>query len=80
MSKLAQQLESVSVTYVKYASPVRDCLISEGVGSRNKKADFVFVDLSKDSPVKEEYGSVMYEVLTFGDELAGINPNRQSFE
>ena len=44
---------SVSVTYVKYASPVRDCLMSEGVGSPNKKADFVFVDLSKDSPVTE---------------------------
>ena len=31
VSKLAQRLESVTVTNVKCASPVRDCLISEGV-------------------------------------------------
>ena len=76
VSKLAQQLESARPTVCKSsqsASQVKDCLISEGVGSPNKEADFVFVDLSKDSPVTEEYifrpESVVSEVISLGDEL-----------
>ena len=56
---------------VKCASPVRDWLISEGVGFPNKKADFVSVDPSDDSPVTEECfsGFVVSEVLSLGDHL-----------